>query len=158
MKLGIISDTHGQIDNRIHAMFEGVEYIIHAGDVGKEDIIIELETVAPVTVVRGNMDRYGRLARSQEFIAKSFGGVRFFVVHDIGSPDSIKSRLLIPIRKYSPHVVIFGHTHKPFTSYFQDILYFNPGSASQGRGGKKRSVGIIEIINSHPTGKILELG
>ncbi len=157
MKLGIISDTHGHLDNRVHDLFDGVDRIIHAGDIGSEDIIIELETIAPVTAVRGNMDSFGRVVAYQEFIARIFEGVRFFIVHDIGSPYAIRRHLLPPIQRYNPQVIIFGHTHKPHITHFNGTLYFNPGSASKGRAGKKPGVGIIDIINSQPTGKILPL-
>ena len=140
MKLGIISDTHGHLHNQVFSLFGGVDNIIHAGDIGNEDIIIELQAIAPVTAVRGNMDRFGKSATYQEFIARPFDGIRFFIVHDIGSPYCVKKHLLHPIQHYSPHVIIFGHTHKPHTEYINDVLYFNPGSSSQGRSGKKRSV------------------
>ncbi len=157
MKLGIISDTHGRLDKRVHKLFDGVDSIIHAGDVGNEEIVMELETIAPVTAVHGNMDRFGRVAAYQEFVARAFDGIRFFIVHDIGSPYTTRSHLLQPIQHYSPQVIIFGHTHTPCTVYFNNTLYFNPGSASQGRSGKKQSVGIIDIIHSHPEPKILPL-
>jgi putative phosphoesterase len=157
MKLGVISDTHGHLDQQIHSIFEGVDEIIHAGDIGNDDVLIELQTLAPVTAVRGNMDRFGRPATYQEFLTCTFEGRRFFLVHDLGSPHAIKKHLLLPIQRYAPHVIIFGHTHRPYLASFMDVLYFNPGSASQARGGKNRSVGIIEILNSTATGKIFPL-
>jgi putative phosphoesterase len=157
MKLGIISDTHGHLSPRVHELFVGVDAIIHAGDFGKDDIFIELETIAPVTAVRGNMDRFGKIALHDDVLARSFDGIRFFIVHDIGSPYSIRPRLLSSIEHYAPHVVIFGHTHKPFSSTVNGMLFFNPGSATQARGGHKKSVGIIEIQDSRPVGHILEI-
>ena len=157
MKLGIISDTHNHLSPRVHELFAGVEAIIHAGDVEREDIVIELETIAPVTVVRGNMDNFGRMALNAPYLAKTFGGVRLFIVHDIGSPQAIRPRLLSIIEGYAPHVVIFGHTHKPFSSMVNGALFFNPGSATQARGGHKKSVGIIEIQDSRPVGHIIEI-
>ena len=157
MKLGIISDTHGYLNNQIYTLFDGVDAIIHAGDIGDETVLIELRTIAPVTAVRGNMDRFGHPATYQEFVAKAFGGKRFFIVHDIGSPYAVKSHLFKSIQHYAPHVIIFGHTHIPYTSYIHDVLYFNPGSASRGRSGKKASVGLIQISNSHTTETICPL-
>ncbi|MCP4398097.1 MAG: metallophosphoesterase family protein [bacterium] len=158
MKLGIISDTHGYLNPHIHSIFHGVEAIIHAGDIEGEDILIELQTIAPVTAVRGNMDRFGRLARQDEFIGTSFGGMRFFIVHDIGSPLAVKPRLQRSIECYLPHAIVFGHTHKPYSAYIHNILYFNPGSASQGRSEKKNSVGLITLRNSQCRGEIIFLG
>jgi putative phosphoesterase len=157
MKLGIISDTHGHLHSKIHTLFNGVDEIIHAGDIGKEDILFELQTIAPVTAVSGNMDRYGVTKSYREFLAPSFAGVQFFIVHDIGTPSVIKRHLLPFIKKYRPRVVIFGHTHKPYIKYLGDVLYFNPGSARSGRSGSKASIGIIEIVNSQVFGEIIPL-
>ena len=157
MNLGIISDTHGHLHSKIHTLFNGVDEIIHAGDIGKEDILFELRTIAPVTAVRGNMDRYGAMRSYREFLAPSFAGVQFFIVHDIGTPSVIKRHLLPFIERYKPRVVVFGHTHKPSVKYLGDILYFNPGSAKSGRSGSKASIGIIELVNSHVSGEIIPL-
>ena len=157
MKLGIISDTHGYLDPQIHSIFQGVEAIIHAGDIEDEDILIELQAIAPVTAVRGNMDRFGRLTRQREFIGTSFDGTRVFIVHDIGSPLAVKPRLRQSIERYLPHVVVFGHTHQPYSAYLRNVLYFNPGSASHGRGGKKNSVGLLSCKNSQCTAEIISL-
>ena len=157
MKLGIISDTHGYLDPKIHSIFHGVDQIIHAGDIEDEDILIELQTIAPVTAVRGNMDRFGRLARQREFIGTHFDRIRFFIVHDIGSPLAVKPRLRQVIDRYLPHVIVFGHTHQPYSAYIHNILYFNPGSASRGRGGNKNSVGLLSLQNSQCDGEIIPL-
>jgi hypothetical protein len=157
MKLGIISDTHGHLDAQIHSLFDGVDRIIHAGDIGNEDIITELQVIAPVTAVRGNMDRYGKTATYQECVACTFDGIRFFIVHNLGTPQVVRKSLLHPIQSYSPHVIIFGHTHRPHVERSGQILYFNPGSSSQGRSGKGKSVGVIDTAHSQVIGKILSL-
>ena len=157
MKLGIISDTHGYLDPQVHSIFHGVDAIIHAGDVEDDDILIELQTIAPVTTVRGNMDRYGRLAQQQDFIGTSFGDMRFFIVHDIGSPLAVRPRLQRIIERYLPHAIVFGHTHQPYSAYIRNVLFFNPGSARHGRGGSKKSVGLINILNSQCLGEIIPL-
>jgi hypothetical protein len=157
MTLGIISDTHGYLNPQVHSIFQGVEAIVHAGDIEDEDILIELQTIAPVTAVRGNMDRFGRLARQEEFLGSSFGSMRVFVVHDIGSPLAVKPRLRQAIAHYLPHVVVFGHSHQPYSAFIGDILYFNPGSASRGRGGSHNSVGLLTFTNSQCAGEIIPL-
>jgi len=157
MKLGIISDTHSYLPNQVHQLFEGVDAILHAGDIGNDNVYVELQTIAPVTAVRGNMDRYGRPATFREFIGTSFDGKRIFLVHDLGSPHSIKPSLLRSINAYLPHIVIFGHTHIPYSATIHSMFYFNPGSARQGRSGTKASVGIIEILHSYMTHSIIPL-
>ena len=157
MFIGIISDTHGHLHSKIPTLFSDVDEIIHVGDIGKEDILFELRAIAPVTAVRGNMDRYGATRSYREFLAPSFAGVQFFIVHDIGTPSVIKRHLLPFIEMYKPRVVVFGHTHKPYVKYLGDILYFNPGSAKSGRSGSKASIGIIELVNSLVSGEIIPL-
>jgi putative phosphoesterase len=157
MKLGIISDTHGYLHPKVHTLFEGVDWIIHAGDIGKEDVLFELQTIAPVIAVRGNMDRWRAITSYREFTVKAFDGVQFFIVHDLGTPYVIKKHLLSMIQKYQPQVIVFGHTHKPYIEYFGETLYFNPGSSTSGRSGKKESIGLIETVNSHVSGKIIPL-
>lgn len=149
MKLGILSDTHGYLDLHVHELLEGVDEIIHAGDIGRDEILLELETMAPVTAVRGNMDRSGRIAAYRDWLMVSFDDRRLFIVHDLGTPGRIKRELSSSIRSYVPHVIIFGHTHIPYKKYHDETLYFNPGSASRDRSGKGTSLGILEIHDSH---------
>ncbi len=156
MKLGIISDTHGFLNNRIHQLFEGIDAILHAGDIG-DDVYIELQTIAPVTAVRGNMDRYGHTATLREWVGTSFADKRIFLVHDLGAPQRIKSSLLPSLEQYLPHIVIFGHTHVPYAAMLNDVFYFNPGSARQGRSGSKASVGLLEIHNAHVDHSVIPL-
>jgi putative phosphoesterase len=159
MKLGIISDTHSRLAPQVHTLFCGVDAIIHAGDIGSDDIFVELQTIAPVIAVRGNMDRHGPVSLYHEFVVTTFfDGISFFIVHDLGTPTVIKKHLLSLIRKYAPHIVVFGHTHKPYIRYIGGILYFNPGSATSGRSGTSESVGLIETGNSPIHTTIIPLG
>ena len=157
MKLGIISDTHGEIHPRIFSLFQGVHAILHAGDIDTEDALMELLAIAPVVAARGNMDRFGRLASHREVVFGEYETCRICIVHDLGSPHAIKSGLIAPLRQYAPHVVIFGHTHIPYLAAHQDRLFMNPGSARQGRHGTAASVGLLEIVNNTPIGQILPL-
>jgi putative phosphoesterase len=157
MKLGIISDTHSHLNPQIHKLFCGVDAIIHAGDIGSDDILIELQTIAPVTTVRGNMDRHGTVSLSPEFTVTAFDGILFFIVHDLGTPIVIKKHLVPLLRKYAPQVVVFGHTHKPYARSIGDTFYFNPGSATSGRSGSSESVGLIETNYSPIQATILPL-
>ena len=157
MKLGIISDTHGYVHPQIAALFDGVECILHAGDVDTEDALLELQAIAPVIAARGNMDRFGRLASHREVVFSAFGSLRVCKVHDLGSTHTNKPALIKPLRQYAPDVVIFGHTHIPYLATHHETLFLNPGSARQGRQGSPASVGLLEIVNNLPTGRILPL-
>ncbi len=157
MKIGIISDTHGHVDTRIRTLFQNVDAIIHAGDIGNDEILLELETIAPVTAVRGNMDRFGRPAGFNEFVIVSFDGITCFVTHDLGAPPTIKSHLQAVVNRYEPRVIIFGHTHKPYSRYLGGTLYFNPGSATSGRSAHHQTAGLLTIHNGTLTPSILPL-
>ena len=157
MKVGILSDTHGHIHTHIHTVFHHVDAIIHAGDIGNDDILLELETIAPVTAVRGNMDRFGRPSGFNEFVIASFDGITCFVTHDLGAPPTIKTHLQAVVTRYKPRIIIFGHTHKPYSRYVGDTLYFNPGSATSGRSAHNQTVGLLTIHNGTFTSSILPL-
>ncbi len=157
MKLGILSDTHGHLNTQIHTLFHDVDAIIHAGDIGNDDVLLELETIAPVTAVRGNMDKFGRPAGFHEFVLASFESITCFITHDLGAPPTIKSRLQPVVTRYQPHVIIFGHTHKPYSRYIGGVLYFNPGSATSGRSAQNQTVGVFTILGSTISPSILSI-
>ena len=139
MKIGVISDTHNFFDPRIRTLFTGVEHILHGGDIGLPWVIMELESIAPVTAVLGNNDT-GLDFKETEVI--QLGGRKFLVHHivDVHRPsDVVKRRITSEI----PDVVIFGHSHKPFNEVLGKTLYFNPGYAGKPRFGQPRSVAIL---------------
>ena len=141
MKLGLISDTHDYLDPRIPELFAGVDHILHAGDVGRSLLIVELEQIAPVTAVTGNTDE-GLTLRETELVA--LGGKKF-LIHHIVTPGVGSPRIDRRLRDDAPDVVMFGHTHKPFVQQVGSILYFNPGYAGRQRFEMPRSVAVMEI-------------
>lgn len=139
MRIGVISDTHGLLDPRIKGLFDGVDHILHGGDIGPASLIYELERIAPVTAVTGNTD-CGLDYRETEIV--SLAGRKFIVHHivDVHDPaEGIKNR----IQREEPDVVIFGHTHKPHSSTIGKTLYFNPGYAGKPRFNLPRSVALL---------------
>ncbi len=153
MKIGLISDTHDYLDPRVPELFAGVDHILHAGDVGRSLLIVELEQIAPVTAVTGNTDE-GLPLRETELV--TLGGKKFLVHHivtpGVGSP-SIDRRL----REEAPDVVMFGHTHKPFAQQVGSILYFNPGYAGRQRFELPRSVAVMDIQQGKISHRFLSL-
>ncbi|HEY1173274.1 MAG TPA: metallophosphoesterase family protein [Verrucomicrobiae bacterium] len=141
MKIGLISDTHGYLDPRVPEIFEGVEHILHAGDIGYASIILELERIAPVTAVLGNND-FGMEYRETEVV--ELGGCKF-LIHHIVEPrrltDSLKSR----IKHAAPQVVMFGHTHKMFNDVIDGVHFLNPGYSGKQRFKLERSVAILHL-------------
>lgn len=140
-RIGIISDTHNFFDPRLPALFEGVDHILHGGDIGNPSIILQLEAIAPVTAVLGNTDDSGLRFRQTEVV--EIEG-RKFLVHHIVNPRALTEPLQERIGREQPEAVIFGHTHKPFRETVGGILYFNPGYAGQSRFGMERSVAILQ--------------
>lgn len=140
-RIGLISDTHGMVRPEIFAAFEGVELILHAGDVGDDDIITDLETIAPVRAVHGNTDAPGR-ARLSEALDLTIGGVRIHVSHghEVGSPNP--ERLLA---KYDADVIVYGHTHRQLVAHAGSRLVVNPGAAGARRFDIEPSVAILRI-------------
>ena len=139
MKIGVISDTHGHLDPRVKALFAGVDHILHAGDIGSSWIIVELGQIAPVTAVLGNNDS-GLPFRETEVVLLNTN--RFLVHHivDVQRPaPPIHQRII----REKPRVVVFGHTHKPYSETIGTTLYFNPGYAGKPRFGWDRSVAIL---------------
>ena len=139
ISIGVISDTHGYLDPQIKTLFAGVDHILHAGDIGLPWVILELEQLAPVTAVLGNNDA-GLSYRETELI--ELGSHKFLVHHIVGLPtpaQPIQQRIL----RERPDVVVFGHTHQPFSENFGDRLFFNPGYA-----GKPRFGGRLQIVQS----------
>lgn len=153
MKLGVISDTHGFFDPKIPKLLDGVEHIIHAGDVGGAFITFELEQIAPVTAVLGNVDSLMAL-RETEIVELS--GMKF-LVHHIVDPRALSEPLKSRITCARPDMVIFGHTHKPFQETIGGVLYLNPGYAGKSRFGMERSIAILECNEKGIKPKFLKL-
>jgi uncharacterized protein len=124
--VGVISDTHGLLRPEAVDALRGVELILHAGDVGKPEVLDELRRLAPTFVVRGNVD-HGDWA-SQLPVSKivEVGGRSFYMLHDIGELD-----LDPPTAGFA--AVIFGHSHQPLIETRDGVLFLNPGSAGPRR-------------------------
>jgi hypothetical protein len=137
--VGVISDTHGILDRKVTKLFAGVDHILHAGDIGTESVLQELERIAPVTAVSGNCD-CGLDREETEVVV--LGGFKFVLRHifDARSPGA-EIRALI--RQEKPHVLVFGHTHAPCNERWGDVLLFNPGYAGRQRFKLPRSIGIL---------------
>jgi putative phosphoesterase len=144
MKIGVISDTHNFLDPRVIALFEGVEHILHAGDIGLPRILLELEQIAPVTAVSGNTDDPGLRYRETE-VVELVG--KKFLLHHIVDPHRLSEEMKTRIAQHQPKVVVFGHTHKPFSEVINGTLLFNPGYAGKSRFGMPRTVAILHCTD-----------
>jgi putative phosphoesterase len=139
-RIGVISDTHNYLDPRIPQFFVGVDHILHGGDIGQPAILLALEQIAPVTAVSGNTDDPGFHYRESDLV--ELAGHRFLVQH-IVNPHALADPLKARIARERPEVVVFGHTHKPFSESIGGTRFFNPGYAGKSHFGLERSVAIF---------------
>jgi putative phosphoesterase len=140
--IGLISDTHGQLRPEIPPLFAEVDLIVHAGDVGRRDVLDRLRTVAPVEAVSGNVDDRHDPALPRERTIP-VGGLTLHVSHgdELGAP---KPELLLA--RYSADIIVYGHTHRPLEMRGADgRLVVNPGAAGPRRFDLQPSVAILTV-------------
>ena len=126
MRIGIISDTHGLLRPEVTERLAGVHYIIHAGDIGRPEVISGLRKIAPVTAIRGNIDRGEWAAQYPDTALVKLGGRSFYVLHNLKELDLDPAAAGID-------VVVSGHSHRPKIETVGGVLYLNPGSAGPRR-------------------------
>ncbi len=125
-------------------VFEGVDHILHGGDVGTWDVVVELQALAPVTAVYGNVDGFDIRARLQQVAEVELEGFTVVVTHgdQLGSPTPAKLHAAFP----GAEIIVYGHTHKPLLELVdKTVTVMNPGGAGAPRFGVKPSVGIMEL-------------
>lgn len=150
LNIGVISDTHNLLRPQARAALEGVDHIIHAGDIMGQDLLDKLGAIAPLTVVRGNND-WGPWAASIPATTRvDLGGVQIYVVHDIATLDINPAAEGIDI-------VIYGHSHKPLADTRNGVLYLNPGSAGPRRFSLPVSLAHLTLDNGQFSARIVEL-
>lgn len=138
--VGVISDTHGLLRPEARAALRGSEYIIHAGDIGDPAILQDLRKIAPVTAVRGNVDREAWAGTIPATNVLEAGGVSIYVLHNVATLD-----LKPEAGGFS--AVVYGHSHVPNCEKKNRVLYFNPGSAGPRRFNLPISVGKLTIAD-----------
>jgi putative phosphoesterase len=150
MRVGLISDTHGQLRPQALAALQGSDHILHGGDIGNAAILEQLRAIAPVTAVRGNNDVGPWASAIRETETISLGGVRIHVVHDL-------KQLAIEPGAEGVAVVVSGHSHKPKIEQRGGVLYVNPGSAGPRRFKLPVSVAQLDIEAGKVAAHIVEL-
>ncbi len=140
LRLGVISDTHDYLDPQIIRLFDGVDHILHAGDIGCPAIIHRLEEIAPTTAVLGNNDD-NPAWRETEVL--EFEGLRA-LVHHILTPERLSGPIGRRIQSERPAVVVYGHTHEADGRVLDGTLFLNPGYAGSPGRATPRSVAFIE--------------
>lgn len=152
-RIGLISDTHGLLRPQVFEVFEGVDLILHAGDVGEDGILDELGTIAPVYAVRGNTDRIDnpRLPESRELVVH---GLRVHVSHG----HEVGAKPITLVAAYGDaDVIIYGHTHRELITRDDGRLVINPGAAGARRFDLMPCVGILTIEAGKPEVELFRL-
>ena len=159
MLLGVLSDTHlhsgrGNLHPGLASAFEGVELILHAGDIVALSVLEDLRRIAPVEAVAGNMDLPEVKALLPERRIIEAGGHRIGLTHGAGAVSSITSRVKSLFEGVT--VIVFGHSHSPMIRRENGILLMNPGSAATRRGSAGGTVGRLHV-DRDVKGEILSL-
>ncbi len=149
--IGIISDTHGLLRASALAALSSCDLIIHAGDVGKEEILDELGAIAPVAAVRGNIDRGSVAEKLPDRQVLELEGCKLLVLHDL-------AELELDPQEAGYKAVIFGHSHRPLIETRHGVLYFNPGSAGPRRFRLPVTIGRLTVGGADVSARIIDVG
>lgn len=151
IRIGVISDTHGLLRPEAMALLQGVDHILHGGDVGPESILEELERIAPVTAVRGNVDTApGCREKLPSDNVLEVGGFHLYMRHILDDLD-------LDPQAAGFAAVIYGHSHQPAIDWRDGVLYFNPGSAGPRRFRLPISLGCLQISEGVITPELIDL-
>jgi putative phosphoesterase len=153
LRIGLISDTHGLLRPDVHRALVGVSRILHAGDVCGDEILDELESIAPVQAVYGNCDEPGD-PRLTERLDLVIGGLRVHVSHghELGRPAGATIAAA-----YDADVCVYGHTHKQLIERVGERLVINPGAAGPRRFELVPSVAVLTIADGRADAELIEL-
>ncbi len=148
--IGVISDTHGLLRPEALAALRGSDYIIHAGDIGDSAILKSLGEIAPVTAIRGNVDRDAWARKIPATNVLEVGGVSIYILHNLNELD-------LKPEAAGFRVVVSGHTHVAKAEMKNGVLYFNPGSAGPRRFRLPVTVGRLQVEDGKASAKIVEI-
>jgi putative phosphoesterase len=149
-RIGVISDTHGLLRPEVAKVFEGVELILHGGDIGKPEVIKQLKTIAPVIAIRGNNDTAAWARAIPETKLTRIEAVTVYMLHNLKELD-------VDPEAKGFRAVISGHSHKPSIERRNGVLFVNPGSAGPRRFKLPISVARLTIDGTDVRGEIVNL-
>jgi putative phosphoesterase len=147
VRAGVISDTHGYIDPRALAALEGVDCILHAGDIGGQAVLDALGLLAPVYAVRGNNDRLPPLSELPEHVQMELDGIRIQLVHE--RPRALPC---------DEDVLVFGHSHRALVQEVDGRLLVNPGAAGRSGFHREISIAVLTVNSGRAQAEIVPLG
>lgn len=149
-RIGVVSDTH--VPGRARCLpqallerLEGMDLILHAGDLVDENVLVDLQVLAPVVAVAGNMDPphlHERLGRRKLL---QLGSLQIGLIHGDGMSRATRQRAEEAFKDFQPQAIVFGHSHQPLCAYTEEMLLFNPGSPVDPRWYGRPSYGILQV-------------
>ncbi len=149
MRITVLSDTHGLLRPEVLELAAGSDHILHAGDVGRDEILDQLRQLAPVQAVRGNTDVRGELRRLPQVVAGELAGVSFRMTHRREDVD--------PTWAQQAKLVIFGHSHRPELEWRGACLLLNPGAAGARRFTLPLTMAIVTVRDGRVVPEIVAL-
>ncbi len=150
MNIGVISDTHGLLRPEALEALRGSEQIIHAGDIGAPEILEKLAKIAPLTAIRGNVDKGAWARKLPKTEVLEVGGVAVYVLHDLAELD-------LKPETAGFAAVISGHSHIAKQEVRAGVLYFNPGSAGPRRFKLPVTVGRLIVESGNVRGEVVKI-
>ena len=148
--IGIISDTHGLVRPQALEALKDVDMILHAGDIGSQDVLDTLNEIAPTVAVRGNNDKADWARSLPDWEVVEVGGVSIYMLHDVKAIDISPSGAGF-------QVVVSGHSHRPAVAEQRGVLYVNPGSAGPRRFTLPVSLAHLHVAGEKVHAQIVEL-
>jgi putative phosphoesterase len=149
-RIGLISDTHGLLRPEALAALKGVELIVHAGDIGKPEVLDRLQAIAPLAAIKGNNDTAPWARRIPEILDLHVKDRILRVIHNVRDSES-------NLRAAGIDVVISGHSHKPSVQTRDNVLFVNPGSAGPRRFKLPVTVALLILQDANPRAEIIHL-
>lgn len=148
MRIGVIADTHvpvvaPQVPDEVIKAFQGVDMILHAGDLVSYDVVEQLGKIAKTVAVHGNMDHEAAREKLPDKTVVEVGDFKIGLIHGGGAPWDIVERARAEFDDVD--VIVFGHTHQPMNEVIDGVLFFNPGTPTDRRFSSILSVGILEV-------------
>lgn len=156
VRIGVIADTHGLFDPALVEHFAGVTAILHAGDIGDSDVIRQLQQIAPVIAVSGNVDDFEQSGYPRVRVIRR-AGVTIAIRHILYERGHLTDEAREWLDSTHPYICIFGHSHRPTIDRYCGTILFNPGSAGPRRFSLPRGIGVLTINEGRITPQLIRL-
>jgi len=150
MRIGVLSDTHipfaaARLPDRVTATLSGADAIIHAGDYQDLAVVEQLQSIAELYGVCGNMDSPEIRRQLPDKRIVQLAGFAIGIIHGWGAPHGLQSRVLAAFAGNRLDAIVYGHSHRAFCGMMNGVLVFNPGSPTDTRFADACSLGILTL-------------